>query len=173
MAHRPPDIVPAVPEDLSGIMAIARACFGAGYLNEETLSPGFLHVARPPGEPGGVAGFVYGLEGAVPVGGGRMAGIVKTVAVDARFRRQEMGEGLLRSMEGRLAAAGLRDIFVPAWDDGGAVALKPLLDRLGYVPVLDAGRCWKGGCDAGKFRCPARKGECMCRMVWFRKGREG
>lgn len=184
------DIVPMENAHKTGILSIAGAQFGPGYLTEHDLDTDakrdgarrmFVYVALADRK---VTGFVVGeiadmvarykIEAKVPNDIRRACergtmGILRTIAVATEAQGHAVGERLFSAMERILHAQGAEIVAVPAWRTSRGTNIKGILDSNGYEFFLDAGRYWKEDCDRGEFKCGERKGECVCQLDWYKK----
>jgi len=133
------------PEDLPKLCEIDAACFPAGVAYDEEHMREFLKrgtafalAAETPG--GETAAFAIGHKTH------RFVGHIVTVDVLRPFRRQGVGERLMRAVEERLAAHGARRIRLEtAKDNRAAIAL---FEKLGYRRTGEAANYYADGSDA-------------------------
>jgi len=168
----------------TGILSVASAQFGPGYVSETDLENGpnksilvaLLNQKVSRFVIGEVANLVslYKIDANLVAKDVLRAGTegklgIKTIAVAGDAQGHGIGERLFAAMERILQRRGAEIVAVPAWKTSRGINLGGILDNNGYEPFLELPRYWKDGGDRSEFKCGERQSDCVCDLVWYKK----
>ena len=103
----------------------------------------------------------FGTAGRAAIGEGP-TGLLTGIAIRPGHRAQGRGQTLARPLLRHLEDRGCTRIIAVSWLSGGPNPSGPLLERLGFVPIIEAADVFLDDSRRHGLVCPTCHGDCRC-----------